>query len=154
MRTFTGVRPMISGITLLAFAGLAEAAGPTQTDFDACNRAAQAMAANPSAAPATGREGNTKPGTPVSPSAAPDTKTPSPAPESGDTTTRPGTPVSPSAAPTDAPKTPPPPSTTGMTSGTSSASTSDQLSRGMSASGQSDPAFKQAYMDCMKRRGF
>jgi hypothetical protein len=155
MRTFTGVRLMIAGAGVLAFAGLAQAAEPGQTDFDACNRAAQVVAVNPSAAPAPGREGSTKPGTPVSPSAAPAEKSPSPPPPSGDPGTRPGTPVSPSAAPTDAPKAPPPPSSaTGTTSGTSSASTSDQLSRGMSAAGQSDPAFKQAYMDCMKRRGF
>jgi hypothetical protein len=154
MRTFTGVRLMILGVSLVACAGLVEAAEPTQADFDACNREAQARASSPSAAPATEREGATKPGTPVSPSASPTTKSPSPPPTSGDTATKPGTPVSPSAAPTDAPKTPPPPSTTGRPSGTSSASTSDQLSRGMAAAGQSDPAFKRAYMDCMKGRGF
>jgi hypothetical protein len=154
MRTFTGLRLTIFGVSLLAFAGLAEAAEPKQADFDVCNREAQARAGSPSAAPATEREGASKPGTPVSPSAAPATKSPSPPPTSGDTGTRPGTPVSPSAAPTDAPKTPPPPSTTGTPSGTSSASTSDHLSGGMAAAGESDAAFKRAYMDCMKRRGF
>jgi hypothetical protein len=153
MRTFTGLRLTISGVSLLAFASLAQAAEPKQADFDVCNREAQARAGSPSPAP-TEREGASKPGTPVSPSAAPATKSPSPPPMSGDAGTRRGTPVSPSAAPTDAPKTPPPPSTTGTPSGTSSASTSDRLSHGMAAAGQSDPAFKRAYIDCMKRRGF
>jgi hypothetical protein len=155
MRTFTGKILALSGVSLLALGSLAEAAAPVQADFDVCNTEARARTASPSAAPATERDGAAKPGSPVSPSAAPATKSPTPPPTSGDTGTKPGTPVSPSAAPTDATKTPPPPSTTGTPSGTSSASSApDALSRGMAAAGQSDPAFKQAYMDCMKRRGF
>jgi hypothetical protein len=142
MYTSTGTIVMMLGVGLLAFTGRAEAAEPTRADFDACNREAQARTGSPSAAPSTERDTTAKPGTPVSPSAAPETKTPSP-PPSGGSATKPGTPVSPSAAPsTDAPKTPPPPST------------SDRLSRGMGQAGQTDPAFKQAYVDCMKRRGF
>jgi hypothetical protein len=137
MRTFTGKILALSGVSLLALGSLAEAAAPVQADFDVCNTEARARTASPSAAPATERDGAAKPGSPVSPSAAPATKSPTPPPTSGDTGTKPGTPVSPSAAPTDATKTPP-----------------DALSRGMAAAGQSDPAFKQAYMDCMKRRGF
>src|SRR6267143_1847885 len=114
---------LLSGVSLLTCGGIADAAGPAPADFDICNREAHAQAASPSAAPATGGDPATKPGTPVSPSAAP-------AP-GADTGTRPGTPVSPSAA------------------GASSAS--DDLSRGMAAAGQADPAFKHAYVECMKR---
>ena len=97
---------LLSGVSLLTFGTIADAAGPAPADFDICNREAHARAASPSAAPATGADPATKPGTPVSPSAA----------------------------------------------GASSAS--DDLSRGMAAAGQADPAFKHAYMECMKRRGF
>ena len=127
---------LLSGVSLLTFGTIADAAGPAPADFDICNREAHAQAASPSAAPATGGDPATKPGTPVSPSAAPATETPStpsPSPAPGaDTGTRPGTPVSPSAA----------------------SSASDDLSRGMAAAGHADPAFKHAYMECMKRRGF
>jgi hypothetical protein len=157
MHTLTGRVLVMFAVSLLAFASRAEAADPTQTDFDACNREAQTRVASPSAAPATERDPATKPGTPVSPSAAPATKSPNPPPTAGgEVATKPGTPVSPSAAPSrDAPKTPPPAPTTGTTDGASKASTaSDQLSRGMAPVGQADPAFKQVYVDCMKRRGF
>ena len=95
---------VLSGVSLLTFATIADAAAPAPADFDICNREAHARAASPSAAPATG----------------------------GDTATKPGTPVSPSAA----------------------SSASDDLSHGMAAAGHADPAFKHAYMECMKRRGF
>jgi len=84
------------------------AADPTQADFDTCNRMAQSKTSNPSASPkdnagatpATGVDTAAKPGSPVSPSAAPASKTPvtpSPAPTPrADTGTKPGTPVSPS----------------------------------------------------------
>jgi len=126
---------VLSGVSLLTFATIADAAAPAPADFDICNREAHARAASPSAAPATGGDTATKPGTPVSPSAAPATETPStpsPSPAPGaDTGTKPGTPVSPSAA-----------------------SSASDLSRGMAAAGHADPAFKHAYMECMKRRGF
>jgi hypothetical protein len=129
---------LVSGVSLLTFAGIADAAAPAAADFDICNREAHAQAASPSAAPATGGATAAKPGTPVSPSAAPATETPStpsPSPATGaDAGTKPGTPVSPSAA--------------------GASSTSDDVSRGMAAAGQADPAFKHAYMECMKRRGF
>lgn len=132
MRRFTGEILVISGASLLLFGSMADAAGPTQADFDVCNREAHAQAASPSATPATGGDTAPKPGTPVSPSSAPTMKTPvtpSPAPTPrDDTATKPGTPVSPSAAPAaEAPVTPP---------------------------GTDDPAFRHVYMECMKRRGF
>jgi len=68
---------VLSGVSLLTFATIADAAAPAPADFDICNREAHARAASPSAAPATGGDTATKPGTPVSPSAAPATETPS-----------------------------------------------------------------------------
>ena len=74
--------------------------------------------------------------------------------------------ASPSAAPvTQPPATPSPARTTGTGAGTGAGritdstspgtpSASDDLSRGMAAAGQADPAFRHAYVACMKRRGF
>jgi len=76
---------VLSGVILLTFASIADAAGPAQADFHICNREAHSQAASPSAAPATS--------TPATPS-------------------------------------------------------------GMAAAGQADPAFRHAYIECMKRRGF
>jgi hypothetical protein len=133
---------ILSGLSLLTFASVADAAGPAQADFDSCNKEAYNRAASPSAAPAPGGD-VPKSGTPVSPSAAPTTGAPSTpstsAPAGADRATRPGTPVAPSAEPrTSAP----------------SVSTPDDRSRGMAAAGQADPAFRRAYVECMKRRGF
>ena len=133
----------LSGVSLLTLASMANAAGPAQADFDNCNREAHGQAASPSAAPATGGD-TPKSGTPVSPSAAPTTEpssTPSPSGASGvDAGTRPGTPVSPSAA--------------AQTPSPGGSAASDELSRGMAPAGHSDPAFRHAYVECMKRRGF
>jgi hypothetical protein len=54
MRRFTGEILVISGVSLLAFGSIADAAGPAQADFNVCNREAHAQAASPSATPATG----------------------------------------------------------------------------------------------------
>jgi hypothetical protein len=134
---------VLSGLSLLTLASVAHAAGPGQADFDSCNKEAYTQAASPSAAPAAGGD-VTKPGTPVSPSAAPTTETPSTpspsAPAGADRATRPGTPVVPSAET----RTPVPGAST----------LPEDLSRGMAAAGQADPAFRRAYVECMKRRGF
>jgi hypothetical protein len=144
MRSVTVQILVLSGVSLLTLASIADAAGPGQADFDICNREAHMRAASPSAAPAAGADTAKKPGTPVSPSAAPATETPptpSPSAASGaDPGIKPGTPVSPSAET----QTPAPGAATG----------SDDLSRGMAASGQADPAFRYAYIECMKKRGF
>src|SRR5438045_8360576 len=75
MRGFTGAILIISGVSLLGFGNVADAAGPTQADFDFCNREAHAQAASPSTTSAGGAIAS-KPGTPVSPSAAPATEPP------------------------------------------------------------------------------
>jgi hypothetical protein len=165
MRRLTGEILVISGVTLLVLGSVADAAGPAQADFDVCNREAHARAASPSAIPATGGETAAKPGSPVSPSEAPATTspvTPSPAPTPGpETGTKPGTPVSPSAAPAaETPATPSPAPTaragagTGANTITDSTAPGSQSAAGIAAAGRTDPAFKQAYIDCMKRRGF
>jgi hypothetical protein len=127
---------VLSALSLLTLASVAQAAGPGQADFDSCNKEAY------TAAPAA--DDLTKPGTPVSPSAAPKTATPltpsTSAPAGADRATRPGTPVAPSAetrTPAPGASTPP-----------------EDLSRGMAAAGHADPAFRRAYVECMKRRGF
>ena len=144
MRSLTAEIIVLSGLGLLTLAGVADAAAPGQADFDACNKEAYTRAASPSAAPAAGGDVTAKPGTPVSPSAAPTMEpptTPSPsAPAGADPGTRPGTPVSPSAE------------TSAPVPGASTAP--GDLSRGMAAAGQADPAFRHAYLECMKRRGF
>ena len=144
MRRLTVQILVLFGLSFLTLASVTNAAGPGQADFDICNQQAQTQAASPSAAPAAGGAVTAKPGTPVSPSAAPATETPStpsPSAASGaDPGTKPGTPVSPSAET----QTPAP--------GASTAS--DDLSRGMAASGQADPGFRYAYIECMKKRGF
>src|SRR4051812_38528582 len=75
MRRFTGAMLLISGVTLLGFGNIADAAGPTQADFDVCNREAHAQAGSAGTASAGG-DIVAKPGTPVSPSAAPATEPP------------------------------------------------------------------------------
>jgi hypothetical protein len=129
---------VISGASLLAVGSVAQAAGPAAADVEVCNREAYARTASPSATPPTDRDTATKPGTPVSPSAAPATKTPVTPPPAGttrsDTDPEPGTPVSRSAAPmAEAPMTPSP---------AGASPSSDDTSRGMAATGQSDPAFR------------
>ena len=119
---------VLAGTSLLTLTSVADAAGPGQADFDICNKEAHAQAASPSAAPAAGGDVTAKPGTPVSPSAAPTAETP-PAPSSSGTAgadpgVKSGTPVSPSAETTSP----------------------DDLSRGMAAAGHADPAFRHAYI--------
>jgi hypothetical protein len=183
MRRFTN-EILVAGVSLLALGSIADAAGPTQADFDACNTKAHAQAASPSAAPvmttpvtpspAPTRRGDAdiEPGGgPVSPSAAP-TKTPvTPPPPSADAGVKPGTPVSPSAAPAMETPATPGSAPTGGTGARSSAAApqaapspqtagearvanqADQL-RGIADTSKDDPAYQQAYRDCMKARGF
>ncbi len=180
MNRISALIALVAGVFLFSSTA-ALAADPTQADFDTCNRVAQSKTSNPSASPkenagatpATGADTAAKPGSPVSPSAAPASKTPatpSPAPTPrADTGTKPGTPVSPSSAPAmETPATPSPAATTGAPStgnptggrvtdstqpGVPAAAASDEV-RGMAAAGQTDPAFRHAYMECMKGRGF
>ena len=183
MRGFTGAILIISGVSLLGFGNLADAAGPTQADFDLCNREAHAQATSPSTTSAGG-DTPAKPGTPVSPSAAPAAQTPVTPSQAATPQTeaaiKPGTPVSPSAAPaTEPPATPKlsspsasPQSSPQVDAKTRSTGTgpqaapspqtadearvanqADQL-RGIADASKDDPTYQRAYRDCMKGRGF
>ncbi len=130
-KTVATVLIAATGVLTLSGAALGQTGGTArpaaQSDFDLCNREAQA-AAGGSAAPRTGTA-------------------PSPGPSSGGATSG-----GPGAA--------------GATGGTgtlgdgstlssgSTIVTGDPTLRGMASGGGSDPAFQQAYRDCMRRRGF
>jgi len=122
--------------SVFAVSALASAAEPTQADFDACNGVAQAGGSNPSASPqaggATGPSITTPGGTPDSTAGV------QPGGAKGSTG---GVGGGTGAVAKD--------STDGTPAGASNA----QL-RGMSDQGAKDPAFKTAYQECMKRRGF
>ena len=142
MKTLMTLSVMIG--FLLELAGPAFAAGPTQSDFDACNRAAQAAAA-PSAAPSTGATGPSI----TTPSGTPDS---SAGVQPGGTSGKTGPMITGSA------RTPGTPG--GVAEGTGALGKNDTSGPGtttvpgMSSEGQSDPAFKAAFLDCMKQRGF
>jgi hypothetical protein len=142
-------------------------AAPAQADFDACNKQAAAHASNPSAAP------KPQTGPMITGSATPDTGAQgAPAPSSsGASTAATTTPGTPGERPQSAGGTQPVrPSTDGSQS-TSSADAAhggkdmritgsdvpgahEAGLSGMAAAGQNDPAYQQAYRDCMKSRGF
>jgi hypothetical protein len=105
--------------------GQAQTPTPNQADFDTCNREAQTRATSPAASP-----GGTTGATGVTPAPPP------PSNPSRGVTSRP---------PTD-------PSTGGSSTGR--AASPDSSLTGISGAGQSDPAYQQAYRDCLKRRGF
>jgi len=135
MKTFV-TASVVAG-SVLALAAVAPAAEPTQSDFDACNRAGQAASA-PSAAPSTGATG-------------PSITTPSGTPDStggirpGGSAGRTGPMI------TGSGRTPGGPG--GVAEGTGAVST-DSGVPGMSSEGMKDPVFKAAFQDCMKQRGF
>lgn len=136
MKTLVAVS-VIAGF-VLGLAGTAPAANPTQSDFEACNRAAQA-GSGASAAPSSGRTGPAV----TSPSGTPDTTS---GVQSGGTGGKTGPMITGSGRT--------PGSTGGVAGGTGAISTDEGSARGMSPEGMKDPAFKTAYTDCMKQRGF
>jgi hypothetical protein len=136
--------------SMFAVAALASAAEPTQADFDACNLLAQAGGSNPSASPqaggATGPSITTPAGTPDSTGGV----------QPGGAQGKTGPMVTGSGRE--------PGSTGGVgggtgavakdsTDGTPAGAAIAQL-RGMSEQGAKDLAFKTAYQECMKLRGF
>jgi len=136
--------------SMFAVSGLASAAEPTQADFDACNRVAQAGGSSPSASPqaggATGPSITTPGGTPDSTGGV----------QPGGATGKTGPMITGSGRE--------PGSTGGVGGGTGAvakdstdgtpAGASNAQVRGMSDQGAKDPAFKTAFQECMKRRGF
>jgi hypothetical protein len=129
---------MISAViasAVIASASVAVAAGPTQADFDACN---QMALASPSASPQIRTDAKTIGG---GPQAAPGPQT---APEA-----RGRTPAK-SQRGAAAPQAAPSPQTAGEAR---VANQADPL-RGIADASKDDPAYQQAYRDCMKGRGF
>jgi hypothetical protein len=175
MKTLLIVALLAAGA--FALAAPAFAAQPTQADFDACNRMAQAAVSSPSASPQAGGVG---PGGATGPTGSgPGGATTGGAPSGGATTgpsitTPKGTPDSTSGVQQGgaAGKTGPmitgsgrePGSTGGVREGTGAVSkdssgaaqpgASSAEPSGMSERGKTDAAYKTAYQDCMKQRGF
>lgn len=136
MRTFVTVS-VIAGC-VLAVASVAPAAEPRQSDFDACNRAAQA-ASSPSAAPSKGGTGPSI----TTPSGTPDTTG---GVQQGGSANRTGPMITGSGRT--------PGSAGGVAEGTGAVTKNDHGATGMSPEGMKDPVFKAAFQDCMKQRGF
>ena len=129
-------RWIVIGTQLLALTSLtggALAIGPTRADMDSCNqKAAQVTKATP-VQPST----RSQPATPSSPSMQPDTS-------------KPGTPVSPGPAAQPAPSTPQPgnnPSGGRITDSSPPGVPPSEL--GMAPIGETDPAYRQAYLACI-----
>jgi hypothetical protein len=107
MKTLSCATAVLVLAGLVSTYGPARAAEPTQADFDACNREAQALTPSASVGPAS-------------------------APASTSTMTNPSI----------------------GTGAAVSKSAMDPSLRGMGAEGLTDPAYQQAYRDCLTRRGF
>jgi hypothetical protein len=119
---------LVAAAGLLAVANSGQAAQqPSQADFDACNKEAQAKAGGPAASPSTGARGGASAGGSISGG---------------------GTSVSGGAT------TPGGGAGGGVTGGATTSGTSDEQLQGMAAAGQNDPAYQQAYRECLQRRGF
>ena len=140
---------LVAGCVLASVAP-ALAADPTQADFDACNRAAQASGSNPSASPGTA--GTTGPSI-TSSSGTPDSTQ---GVQPGGTGGKTGPMI------TGTGRTPGSPG--GVSEGTgavardsgagASSGASGSQARGMADDGKNNPAYKTAYDNCMKQRGF
>ncbi len=120
-------------LTLTSLASGALALGPSKADMDSCNlKAAQVTKA-----------------TPVQPSTSSQPATP-PATAMQTDTGKPGTPVSPGSATQPAPATPQPstnPSGGRITDSSPPGTPPSEL--GMAPIGESDPAYRQAYLACI-----
>jgi hypothetical protein len=136
MKTFVTVS-VVAGC-VLTLATVVPAAEPTQSDYDACNRAAQA-ASSPSAAPSKGTTGPTI----TTPSGTPDATG---GVQPGGSASKTGPMVTGSGRT--------PGSAGGVSEGTGAVSKDATGLTGMAAEGMKDPVFKAAFQDCMKQRGF
>jgi hypothetical protein len=120
-------------LTLTSLTGGALAIGPTKADMESCNqKAAQVTKATPVQPSASGQ-----------PATPPSTGTPT-------DTSKPGTPVSPGPAAQPAPPTPQPgnnPSGGRMTDSSTPGVPPSEL--GIAPMGESDPAYRQAYLACI-----
>ena len=128
-KAMTMAASIVTGATVLAlyggaFAQTGSVKTPTRADFDVCNRQAQQSHAG-SASPGSMGAGSSMTGSVGAGAASGGTM-------SGGSTLN---------------------SDSSVTSGGSSVSGDIQL-RGMATTGSSDPAYQQAYRDCMKKNGF
>jgi hypothetical protein len=156
MERLTRSTALVTAVGVVTIWGVALAAQPTQSDFDVCNREALRSGGNGAASPGTtGGTMSRRPDTSGSVSGGartPDTSGSVPGGAgsgstggsasggiSGGTT---GGSLSGGAS-------------SGTTSGGVSASGSDKAHlQGIASAGMNDPAYKQAYGDCMRQRGF
>ena len=133
------------------------AAQPTQADFDACNRAAQGAVSSPSASPQAGGAASPQAGG-VGPGGAtgPMGSGPGGAPAGGVTTGPSVTTPAGTPGPMITGSGRQPGSTGGVREGTGAVSkdAADAQLSGMADRGTTDSAYKTAYQDCMKQRGF
>lgn len=134
---------LVTAAAVVTVWGAAFAAEPTQADFDACNREAQALG-SPSASPGAPSTGTTSSGMGAGRASDSSGSVSTSASGPGGTTT---STITPGGATTSTAATP--------RGDLSSSSTSDDRSlAGIAPAGKSDPAYQQAYRDCLKRRGF
>jgi hypothetical protein len=164
MASLTRVTTLLAVAGLLAWAPAVFAAAPTQADFDACNREAQARQSTPSASPSTGGSPSggslsstggisTGGSTMMSPGSADANRQPNASGAISGSAGSPGTGSGTVGGGLSGGST-----TSGATgmgvSGSTSAAADVRLQQGMAAAGASNEVYAQAYRDCMKRRGF
>jgi cellulose 1,4-beta-cellobiosidase len=152
MKKFTRATAMLTVAGVLTMTHAAFAADPTQADFDACNREAQGTGA-PAASPgSTGSTGGSMSGT----STGTTTGTTGGAQSSSSGSVSSQSPSSSGSMSSASPSMSTPGSTSSSTSsgGASASVSGDAQLKGIASAGLSDPAYQQAYRDCMKRRGF
>jgi hypothetical protein len=152
MKTRKRATGLIAAASLLAIGTVAQAATPSQADFDTCNKEAQARASSPAASPGgtTGSDTGARAGTGnVPPQSVSGGGASGSSGTSGGTSGSAGTGMS--GGVSGSTGTGAAGSTSGGVSG--SASTDQQL-QGIASSGANDPAYQQAYRECMKRLGF
>jgi hypothetical protein len=152
-KTVSIASALAAATCLVCAATVTFAASPTQTDFDACNRMAQSKVTSPSASPKTDTKSEEKAS---STQAAPSQETASEArvanqAQENNSSASPRTdakpePNTPSAQQQAAPSQEP-------ASEARVAVQADQL-RGIADESKNDPAYQNAYRDCMKGRGF
>ncbi len=153
MKTTTRATALIAAASLLAIGAVAQAVTPSQADFDACNKEAQARASSPAASP--GGTGGSDIGSPRAGTGNVPPQSVSGGGTSGSTGTSGGASGSAGASTSGGVSGSTGTGASGSTSGGVSGSPStDQQLQGIASSGANDPAYQQAYRECMNRRWF
>lgn len=140
MAPLTRALPLL-GLGVVVFAPSAGRA-QTQLDFDVCNQQATAQAASPSASPAPG-PGGIRAGSMTSPGGSLEAnRQPNASGRMSGSAGSPGTGAGTTAG-----------GLSGTTAGGARADAEAQL-RGMAPAGVSDAGYREAYRECMQKRGF